>query len=96
MTPEQKIKYWKRRFRVLRRWKVVSGDPKSRLNKITIHCKHEKKHVIYPWGHGEQEDDYILHEILHCCQFVIRKSRDFQKAEELFVQDLCKIMNGKG
>jgi hypothetical protein len=42
-------------------------------------------------------DDVILHELLHVCMWEVRRSGqwDQRAAEELLVQDVCRIVRGE-
>ncbi len=89
------IKYWQSKFRILKEWKIVYQKDDEYTGQV--HCNWKARDaVICPWGSGEESTDYILHEILHICMGEIlynqKPYRKRRKAEELFVQDLCKVM----
>ena len=78
-------------FRVLVDWAVIY-DPKAEYKgQCTVNEK-RRSATIYSWGRFRCPPDYLLHEVLHIA-FRAAKARK-REGEELFVQDLCKLMEG--
>jgi hypothetical protein len=87
---------WQSKFRILKDWTIVKQKDDEYTGQV--HCDWKaRKAVICPWGSGEEADDYELHEILHICMGEIMYNRKPRReAEELFVQDLCTLIDIKG
>ena len=90
---EERIKEFKKKFRVLADWKITIGSG-HRIDgtPYTGECTHNQEKqtaVIYPWHENEQEpENYLLHEMFHIA-FVAARG-DYEK-EELLCQDLCTV-----
>jgi hypothetical protein len=95
MTIQSEIDYWKSKFRILADWEILY-DENTDYTGRGHHVAKTKKAAIFPWGEGEQEEDYIYHEILHICQchlrYLYETAADYKiwrEAEEKYVQDVC-------
>jgi hypothetical protein len=90
---ERLIPRYQKMFRILEKWDIqyeddgVYGDQCWHNNKTRIAR-------IYPVTVETNIDDYVFHEILHICQSELRIGgyKNKREKEEMFVQDLCKIM----
>ena len=90
---EELIEKYQSFFRVLKDWKIEYKDDGIYYDQCATNAN-KKSAWIYPVSVDTDFNDYIFHEILHICQTEIRKGKymDRREKEELFVQDLCKIM----
>jgi len=84
-------------FRILDKWKIVYEDDGVYGDQC---CHNGTKRIatIYPVTVKTDMDDYVLHELLHICQCELRKKSKYlvkRKKEEMFIQDICKIINIK-
>lgn len=88
--------YWKSKFRILKDWNIsLCEDEDSEYTGQCCQNTKTKMAEIFPWGEGEEEKDYIFHELVHICMADIRDKKPYKKrreSEELFVQDLCTII----
>ena len=90
---DELIKKYQSMFRILTKWKIEYIDDGTYYDQCATHST-KRIAGIYPVSVNTDFDDYVFHEILHICQTEIRRGRykDKREKEELFVQDLCKIM----
>jgi len=102
MNHREQIRFWKGQFRVLKSWRLYFST-ESTFKGQCHHNIERKTATIYGWSShknaGMMPKDYIFHEVIHIAQTAIRghkKYRDKRKAEELFVQDLCRLMELSG
>jgi hypothetical protein len=100
-TPREEIRYWKKQFRVLKSWRFYFA-PKSKYKGQCRYNVEKKTCTIYDLpeygGKNGMPEDYIFHEVLHTAwRHVImqKKYRAKRKAEEMVVQDVCKIMRDR-
>lgn len=98
MTPREEIRYWKKKFRVLKSWRFYFA-PKS-IYKGQVHCNSDKRtctvYDLDSWeGENGMPEDYIFHEVLHVAWREVKlrkKYKENREAEEMLVQDICSIM----
>lgn len=80
-------------FRVLKDWTVCYDeecDYKGQCNVGEVN----KLATIYAWGDlSPCAPDYLFHEVLHIA-FRAAKAQG-RDGEELFIQDICKVVYGK-
>jgi hypothetical protein len=90
---DELIKKYQSLFRILEKWKIEYHDDGKYYDQCATHSI-KREAWIFPVTVHTDYDDYVFHEILHICQREIRKGKyaDRREKEELFVQDLCKIM----
>jgi len=99
MTPRKQIKYWKKKLRILKSWRIYF-DPKSEY-KGQVHLNNKKKTcTIYDLRGWKDEkgmpSDYIFHELLHTAMREMRSKRSHREkvnAEEILVRDICMIVD---
>jgi len=107
MTPLKQIRYWKKKISILKSWRIYFA-PKA-VYKGQAHFSSKKKTgTIYGLAEWRGDDgkrtsgmpkDYIFHELLHGAIREMqskKKYRDGRNAEEMFVQDICKIIEEVG
>lgn len=84
-------------FSCLDKWKIEY--PEDTLYRQETTCNialHGKKATIYPWGEGEEPQDYLFHEQLHLAIKDLMAEYSHDK-EETLIQEICKhvsIHNG--
>lgn len=95
---QRKIDKIKNRFRILKQWKIryVSATETAQAI-VAFSFNHKKTAIIYGFGKRKVPKDYHLHEVLHCAIKELldmdkRKPKDLREAEELLVQDICKMV----
>jgi hypothetical protein len=99
-SSQKKIDNIRSQFRILKKWKIAYNKPNEYCAKCVIHPR-KGVSIIYGWGRKDREPkDFLMHEVLHSAVRALvrmdkRKSKDLLKAEEEFVQDLCKIIYPK-
>lgn len=87
-----------RHFRVLRGWTVrMVDDPNN--HGCSWGGRMSNRFSIGTWDSkaGPQPPDYVLHEVLHAAVISVvrmdkRKPKEQRQAEELLVQDLCRLI----
>ena len=87
-----------RQFRILRGWRV-RWDKRGELCAQSAAFPSCRKAWIYPWDPTAAEPepkDFLFHEVLHCAIKALvsmdkRKLKELRQAEELLVQDICRV-----
>jgi len=92
MKIEEQIKYWKPKFRLLKKWEISYGKDGDHIKAAEINYN-KKTALILPYGKGRIPNDYAFHELLHVCVYSVRNAKKNlqHELEEVLVQDLCKI-----
>jgi hypothetical protein len=98
----REIRHWQGMFRILRGWKIGAEFSRSNFG-TSISCHLSKRHWIFTWDkkNGPQPQEYVMHEVLHACECALvhmdkRSPKELKQAWEMFVQDLCRAINGGG
>ena len=96
----RQVEILRKRFRVLKDWKISYHRPNEYCARCVVHPR-KNRSVIYGWGRkGQEPKDFLMHEILHSAVRALtrmdkRRYKELMRAEEEFVQDLCKIIYPK-
>lgn len=88
-------------FRILEDWIFILDPDETYAGTCTFGFRDKEATIYpYPWNDPDQEypDEYLLHEMLHACIFIIKETREpdylvSREKEELFVQDLCTLLD---
>jgi len=98
LHPREQIRYWKKRFRVLKSWRIYFA-PKAKYKGQSALNSEKKTCTIYDldsWGGKKgMPEDYIFHELLHVAWREVQSCKRYKEKrekEEMLVQDICKIM----
>jgi len=95
---QNKIDKIKSHFRLLKKWKIWYAPATENEQAIVAYSSnHKRTAIIYGFGKPKIPKDYYLHEVLHCALKELldidrRKPKELREAEELLVQDICKII----
>ena len=93
-----KIYKMKSYFRLLKKWKIrYAPATENEQAIVAFNCNRKRTAIIYGFGEPEIPEDYYLHEVLHCAFKELtsidrRKPKELREAEELLIQDICKIV----
>jgi len=83
-------------FSILKDWNIKHARSKKFGGQCTIHPK-KKQSTIYLWNHkARMPKDYLFHEYLHVAIRALsrvdrRKPKEYRRAEETLIQEICKI-----
>ena len=78
-------------FRCLNNWEIECPTELEISYRASTTCNialHGKKATIYPWGEGEEPEDYLFHEQLHLAIKDLMAEYSREKEENL-IQDIC-------
>ena len=90
-----------KKFRILEEWTFILDPDETYAGTCSLGFR-DKETIIYPypWKDSDQEypDEYLLHEMLHTCIFIIKETQEpnylvSREKEELFVQDLSALLD---
>jgi hypothetical protein len=99
--PPDNLRRTVRHFRVLRGWKIrMVGGPNNHGSSCGGRANNRFNIGTWDCKFGPQPPDYILHEVLHAAVIAVvkmdkRKPKEQRQAEELLVQDLCRLIMPK-